>query len=127
MFKRKGALEPGIEHAMWKNKVRHGGFVKALPDGKAVVLPDAIDDYAIEFVAVFFEPLRQATRVAVIGEALAESVHGKRLVAQPRRVRFIQGDELALHDVLWQSFSQPNYCSSYAARFGSLLMQCFQT
>src|SRR5438034_10651304 len=95
MFKRKGALEPGIEHAMWKNKVRHGGFVKALPDGKAVVLPDAMDDYAIEFVAVFFEPLRQATRGAVIGEALAESVDRKSLGAQPGRRRLRQGDDPA--------------------------------
>src|SRR6201982_1175194 len=59
MFERKGALEPGIEHAMRKNKVRNGGFVKASPDGEAVVLPDAMENSAIEFVAMLFEPLRQ--------------------------------------------------------------------
>src|SRR5947208_8284737 len=58
MFERKGALEPGIEHAMRKNEIRCGGFAKALPDDKAVVLPDAMNDYAIEFAAVLLEPLR---------------------------------------------------------------------
>ena len=34
--------------------------MKALPDGKAVVLPDSMDDHAIEFVAMFFEPFGRA-------------------------------------------------------------------
>src|SRR5437588_2051413 len=106
MFERKGALEPRVEHAMRKNEVRNAGFVKALPDGKAVVLPDTMDDNAIEFVAVFFEPLRQGARVTIIREALAESVHGKRLVTQPGRLRFVQGDDLDLYAMLLQSFAQ---------------------
>ena len=80
MFERKGALEPGIEHTVRKNEVRDGGSVKALPYGKAVVLPDPMDDHAIESVAVLFEPFRQSARIMITGQPLAESVHGKRLV-----------------------------------------------
>ena len=103
---------------MRKNKVRNGGFVKALPDGEAVVLPDAMDDNAIEFVAMFFEPLRQGARVTIICEALAESVHGKILVTQPGRSRLIQGDNLNLYAMLLQSFAQRSDGTGHAARFG---------
>lgn len=56
MFERKCPLEPGIEHPMGENEIWRRGFVKPLPHGKAVVLPDAVDDDAIEFIAVFSEP-----------------------------------------------------------------------
>jgi len=111
---------------MWKNKVRDGGFVKALPDRKAVVLPDAMDDYAIEFVALFFEPLRQGVRVTIPGQAWAESVHGKRLIMQPGRFWFIQGDDLDPHAVLLQSFAQRNDGMGYATRFGIQRLHCLQ-
>ena len=126
MFERKGALEPGIEHAMRKNKVRNGGFVKALPDGEAVVLPDAMDDNAIEFAAMFFEPLRQGARVTIICEALAESVHGKILVAQPGRSWLIQGDNLNLYAMLLQSFAQRSNSTRHTARFGIQRLHCLQ-
>src|SRR4030095_4793667 len=126
MFEREGALEPGIEHAMRKNKVRDSGFVKALPGGKAMVLPDAMDNYAIEFVAVLFEPLRQRARVPIPGQAWAESVDSERLVTQPGRFRFIQRDDLDLHAVLLQSFAQRNDGRSYAARFRIQRLHCLQ-
>jgi hypothetical protein len=97
-----------------------------LPDRKAVVLPDAMDDYAIEFVALFFEPLRQGARVTIPGQAWAESVHGKRLITQPGRFRFVQGDDLNLQAVLLQSFAQRNDGTSYAARFGIQRLHCLQ-
>src|SRR5438874_2972508 len=118
MLERKGALEPGIEHAMRKNKVRNGGFVQALPDGETVVLPDAMDDNAIEFAAMPFEPPRQGTRVTIIGEALAESVHGKRLITQHGRSRFIQSDNLDPYAMLLQSFAQRSDGTGHTARFG---------
>src|SRR2546425_12023609 len=126
MLEPKGALEPGIEHSMRENEVRDGGFVKALPDGKAVMLPDAMDDYGIEFVAVFIEPLRQGARVTIIREALAERVHGKRLVTQPGRLRFIQCDDLDLHSMLLQSFAQGKDSTGDAARFGIQRLHCLQ-
>ena len=103
MFEREGALEPGIEHAVWENEIGRRAFVKPLPHRKAVMLPDAMDDDASEFVAVFLEPLREAARVTITGQALAETVHGKRLITQPGRVRFIQCHDLGLHALLLQS------------------------
>ena len=126
MFERKGALEPGIEHTMRKNEIRCGGFVKALPDDKAVVLPEAMDDYAIEFVAVLFEPLQQGARVMIPGQAWAESVHSKRSIMQPRRFRFVQRHDLDLHAVLLQPFAQRNDATGYAARFGIQRLHCLQ-
>ncbi len=111
---------------MRKNKVRNGGFVKSLPDGEAVVLPDAMDDNAIEFVAMFFEPLRQGARVTIICEALAESVHGKILVTQPGRSRLIQGDNLNLYAMLLQSLAQRSNSTRHTARFGIQRLHCLQ-
>ena len=111
---------------MRKNKIRNGGFVKALPDGEAVVLPDAMDDNAIEFVAMFFEPVRQGTRVTIVGEALTESVHGKRLVMQPGRSRLIQGDNLDLHAMLLRPFAQRSDSRRHTARFWIQRLHCLQ-
>ena len=91
-----------------------------------MVLPNAMDDNAIEFLAMFFEPLRQGARVTIIGEALAESVHGKRLVTQPGRPRLIQGDNFDLYAMLLQSFAQRSNSTRHTARFGIQRLHCLQ-
>src|SRR5690242_16067823 len=102
MFERESALEPGIEHAVWENEIWRRGFVKPLPHRKAVVLPDAVNDDAIKPIAILPKPSGEGT---IVGQALTESVHGNRLTTQPRRVRFIQRDDLSLHAVLLQSLA----------------------
>src|ERR1043166_5012567 len=103
MFKRECTLEPGIEHPVRENEIRRRGFVKPPPHRKAVMLPDTVDDDAIEFIAVLPEPIRKSARVTITGKALAKTVHGDRLIPQPGRGWFIQRDDLGLRTVLLQS------------------------
>src|SRR2546430_9159715 len=64
MFERKGALEPGIEHAMRKNEIRCGGFVEELAKEKNGGVGEVKGVFANEIFFVVCEaPQPRAPRI----------------------------------------------------------------
>src|SRR5947207_4967717 len=59
MFRRIGAFEPGIEHAMWENKVGRRTAGHRPPHPKAAVVPDAVDNDGVVLGAMYFHPARK--------------------------------------------------------------------
>jgi len=74
VFERIGAVEPRIEHSVWKNDVWCRAAAQGAPDAEAVVLPQAVDDHRVVFRMSVFNPASEARRVSVAPAAGTERV-----------------------------------------------------
>src|SRR5436190_16359974 len=95
MLERIRSLKPRIEHPVGKHNVATARSPQGLPNAKAVKLPKAIYNHAVEFPGTFPEPSNQAWRITVSAEARAEGGHAMRTGRHPwivRRVKRNDGD-----------------------------------
>src|SRR5438270_1093372 len=103
VLERVSALEPRIEHAVRKNKVRCRRAGQRPPDAEAAVLPDAVDDDGVVFRTPLFYPIRKAGRVSVTSEPGTERVDGNGGAAHPWIGRRIQRNNFHLVSATKQS------------------------
>ena len=103
VLERVSALEPRIEHAVGKNKVRCRRAGQRAPDAEAAVLPDAVDDDGVVFRAPLFYPIRKAGRISVTSEPGTERVDGNGGAAHPWIGRRIERNNFHLVSATKQS------------------------
>src|SRR5436190_1944591 len=96
MLERVGSLEPWIEHAVGKNKVRSRCSGQGPPDAKAAVLPDTMDKNSVVLGPVLFYPTGKSRRISVAAEARTQCVNAHRGIPYPRIGGRIEGDDFHL-------------------------------
>src|SRR4029077_4178071 len=92
VFDRIGAVEPRIEHSVWKNEVWCRAAAQGAPDAEAVVLPQAVDNHGVVFTMSVFNPASKTRRVSVAAAAGTEGVDRHRVFANPRIARRIEAN-----------------------------------
>src|SRR6476469_8020513 len=96
MLERVGALEPGIKHPVWENKIRRAASGERAPDSKTAVLPEAVHDDRVVVRTPLFYPIGKPGRVPVAPPPRPERMDWNSRVAHPRIVRRIERNNFHL-------------------------------
>src|SRR5205085_6663189 len=94
MLPRIGSLEPGIEHAVRKNKIRRGGSAQGAPDTEAVVAPESVNNYRVVFRVPSLDPVRKTRGVGIAAPAGTKRMHWHGEIPDPGIRRRVQGNDI---------------------------------
>ena len=96
MLQRISALEPRVEHAVREDVIGHLQGAQRLPCGKAVVLPQAVDDHGVEARGMGLEPGHEMRCQAIVAARRPERMHGQRERGEPGRGGVVERDDFHL-------------------------------
>src|ERR1043166_2397044 len=103
MLKWISTLEPGIEHAMWENKVGRPRSVYNSPHSEAAVLPNTVNNDRVELPMSILKPLGKFWRVTVAPAPWAKRMDLQWRLGQPWSLRRIETNDFDFVAALKQS------------------------